>query len=241
MNELPRLSDEQYLIKIVQSFYLHYHNSIAGIKNKNSVHLATTDAYAKLVGVCKERIIGHSDIGIASFTSNEHKLNFHRQDRVVEQTKKIHKFLNIQNYSSGFDAFIFVKSPLINPFTKNVVGTKYVCEKLIVQHIKHFFINNNVLVLDLNIIKFSERETEILFFMVLGFNNHKQIALLINLFKNDDRLTHDNVRYSVKRMLKITGCFQSDDLLDCLAQSNYSFLMPKSLMRPNSFFMGLIR
>jgi DNA-binding CsgD family transcriptional regulator len=123
------MTDRDFLTTYLNSFYLQFDNDIAGIKDNQSRYLLVTQKYAKLLGFNNaSELIGLSD-GDANTSIASYEKIFYQQDRLVEQTRESLICMDNHYYGHGFDSYLFNKTPVINPRTKNVLGVRLVATK----------------------------------------------------------------------------------------------------------------
>ena len=123
------MTDREFLTTYLNSFYLQFDNDIAGVKDNQSRYLLVTQKYAELLGFdSASELLGLSD-GDANTSIAQYGEIFYQQDRLVEQTRTALVCLDNHYYKNGFDSYIFNKTPVINPRTKNVLGIRLVATK----------------------------------------------------------------------------------------------------------------
>lgn len=124
MGEVELLTDEQYLQEYIKSFYFQFEHEIAAIKDCQSLYIAATKGYVRLMGFENpEDIVGKGDEAATAETAKYAKL-FYQQDRHVESLRREITCLDNHNYAHGFDVFLFNKHPVINPHTDNILATR---------------------------------------------------------------------------------------------------------------------
>lgn len=179
--------DLSFMQNAVKGFYYGYNNShISFIKTTSSTYAAVSGQYADLVGISVDELIGKSDFELLC-EAKELAQTFYDQDRLVENTRKKHRFLDINHYATGIGIYIFRKSPIINPATNNVLGTYCIVSKFKSTSAINAFINfqnqsKKISSQDLMQYKLlTPREQETLFCVANGLTDRKLIANFLSI------------------------------------------------------------
>lgn len=238
------LSDEVFLNTFIDSFDIHYNNQMIGLKDLNNSFLIVSEQYAQLMGIQRSeltKVCKRTKNSTISLDLDARDIIIHKKYEYVIKNKRSVKYIDIHNRDGSTYAFVFTKSPLINPSTDNVVGVVHKLDKFSAPYIQHIFtqVNTNNS-LNLDDIELSDREKIILFFMSLGITNYKQIADIMTTLRENEEITHDNVKYSVKKLLKVTDTCFYNDMLNLLASNGYVFDIPESFLTKGKFFIGQV-
>lgn len=240
-------SDDEYLERSVKSMYYGYNSdSICGIKDTESVYLAVSHTYSKLVGLDQKNIIGKPETDIPCNTGSAYV--FCQQDREVESSRTKHRYLNVYDYKTGTEAHIVNKLPIINPSTNNVLGTQYVAEKLelsspiaiinkLYQHNRSFSgISLNVSAIPIASLKLTPREREVLFCISIGLTDRKTIANFLSMIHNKN-IGHDTTVKDVLHSLyqKIPHINSIQTLMEYAISNGYNQSIPESILLEGSF------
>ncbi|MDD3266003.1 MAG: hypothetical protein PHC75_02335 [Burkholderiales bacterium] len=236
------LPDDKFLSIFIDSFDIHYSTQMVGLKDLNNSFLIVSEPYAQHMGMHRSeltKVCQRAKASNISLDLDARDIVIHQKYEHVIKNKQSVKYIDIHNRDGNTHAFVFTKSPLINPSTDNVVGVIHKLDKFSVPYIQHIFTQTNTNnSMDLNTTEFSDRERIILFFMSLGITNYKQIADIMTALRDGEEITHDNIKYSVKKLLKITDTCFYNDMLNSLASSGYIFDVPESFLTKGKFFIG---
>lgn len=240
------MTDHDFLTTYLNSFFLQFDNDIAGIKDNQSRYLLVTQKYAELLGFnSASELIGLSD-GDANTSSASYEKIFYQQDRLVEQTREPLVCMDNHYYGHGFDSYIFNKTPVINPRTKNVLGVRLVATKpllllpvrLALEMQRTSFINHsqspevgNNQKLD---IKLTERQHLVLF-LVLNGCSQGEIVKTFRLLQ--EQITEAAVK-DVMRVLKIKfNVSNKDELIKKTIKNGLHTHVPAKLILQGSFIL----
>lgn len=184
--------DDSFLYEVVKGFYYGYnnnHNSF--IKTTSSTYAAVSKQFAELVGLNVESLIGKSDFEIICGAKEQAQM-FYDQDRLVEMTRKKHRFLDINNYATGIGIYIFRKSPILNPATNNILGTYCIISKFKGSSAINAFLNfqnRGVNISQRDLIRYNSltsREQETLFCVANGLTDRKLIANFLSVIQKKE-------------------------------------------------------
>lgn len=234
------LTDEEFLKVFIDSFDVHYNELMVGLKDLNNNFLIVSKKYASHMGMHRAELTKvcqrvKSDNHLIGLDARD--IALHEKYEEVIRTKKSLKYVDIHNKDGDTYAFVFLKAPVINPDTENVVGVIHKLEKFFVPYIQHLFVPSSDIG-SVNLTKISDREQTVLFFMSLGIINYKQIADIMTKLRGGDEISHDNIKYSAKKLLKLTDTAFYSDMLNKLAANGYIFDIPKTFLKKGTFFIG---
>lgn len=236
------LSDEKFLSLFIDSFDIHYNSQIVGLKDLNNSFLIASEKYAQHMDIHRSeltKVCQRVKSNNISLDLDARDIIIHKKYEYVIKNKQSVKYIDIHNKDGNTHAFVFTKSPLINPSTDNVVGVIHKLDKFFVPYIQHLFVQNTEPIsIDINEISLSDREKTILFFMSLGIANYKQIADIMTNLRGEEEITHDNIKYSIKKLLKLTDTYFYSDMINKLAANSYTFDIPKSFLKKGTFFIA---
>lgn len=168
-----------------------------GCKDENSVFMYANREYGTIIGLKNhEDVIGKTDFDMPCDTINFAEM-FREQDKKVIQTLAPMKILDIHPFSGGqWKAYIFTKTPLLDD-NKVCVGTIFhgidvtnvttleigsILSRMTTEKTSNDLIGQNSYMLNtkFNNIKLTERQSEVIFYILRG-KTAKQISLFLNL------------------------------------------------------------
>lgn len=239
------LADHQFLKSYLESFYKIYAHEIAYIKNIDSKYVGATSSFAKLVGVKPLDIIMSTDFQLPCISN--HAEFYNNYDKIIWNQKKQMTFLDINEWATGTDMYIFHKKPIINPYSGNVVGIfcygeKYKNNNLLktfldmhrTHHKKHYHIYDT----STTKINLGAIQSEILFCMLLGFKEDKIITQFINNIKNSS-YTKVTVNNAMKELFKKFNTNSRDKLIQLAFSENYHLNIPKTFVKYGSYLIDM--
>lgn len=240
------MTDRDFLTTYLNSFYLQFDNDIAGIKDNQSRYLLVTQKYAELLGFDNaSELIGLSD-GDTNTPIARYEEIFYYQDRLVEQTRASLLCMDNHYYSYGFDSYIFNKTPVINPRTKNVLGVRLVATKpLLLLPVRLALEMQQASVVKHSLspeigrqqkldIKLSERQHLVLFLVLNGYSQG-DIVKTFQLLQ--EQITEAAVK-DVMRVLKIKFDVKNkDELIKKAIRNGLHTHVPAKLIMQGSFIL----
>lgn len=202
-----------------------------GIKTTSSVFYYANAAYLELVGMKGRDITGLSDAEIPCDTA-EFAGEFSNQDRVAEQSESGLIALDIHNFSSGFSAYTFKKTPLRLP-SGELFGTvfhgqvaNHSLESVISAdfHTKSNSTRSVEIGTEMRPVALTELQSMVLFFLLRG-RTSKEIAIYL---KRSPR----SVDHAVERLVGRFAHFavtNRQQLTEVAMMLGYFDVYPKSL------------
>ena len=158
-------------------------DQMLGIKDINSINIYCSKAFANALGVLETDVIGKH------FCTNHILDIVTNEDQLVFKTRKLHAFLKIYKFHNIIKPLIFIKSPIINPDTKNVIGLfLQVLEYSIAKDFRmqvcglyNIFATKEKELH--NIIKLTKREKQVVFFFLAHLSSQEIADMLYQLEK----------------------------------------------------------
>jgi len=191
-------------------------NVIFGAKYIDSMHIVSTDAYAKLVGLEHgEEVENRFDRDMPCEGTAEFAEHFVREDHDLITNPDINKnisILNIHNYSDGIKAMVFKKNILKHHPTKSILGLLYSAYEvelnrffmLIPNYIGEFGTGCSMEStggrIKIDNVRLTEKDHEICFLLAMNWD-FKQIADFLNKYRpNKIPRTADTIYKSNNRI-----------------------------------------
>ncbi len=213
-------------------------SGVWGCKDENSVFMYANEEYGKIIGLKHHyEVIGRTDFDMPCETVNCAHL-FQLQDKEVILTSKKMRILDIHPFAGHeWRAYIFTKVPLIDE-TNKVIGTIFHGADITSSNIIELGcilskISDNksgdeslgqssyLLGKNLDKLKLSDRQTEILFYLLRG-KTVKKIALLLNI---SPRTTEDYLEQLKNKF----NAINKHELIDKAINLGYLNLIPERL------------
>ena len=241
------LNDEKYFQNVISSFYFSYgFKHIAYIKTTSSTYAAVSKQFADLVGLSPEHLLGKSDFEIQCGAKNLAKV-FYDQDRLVENTRKKRKFLDINNYASGVGVYIFRKIPIINPSSNSVLGTHCVISLFKSNSPINTLLNfnngrENILSKqDVQLYNtLTTREKEVLFCIVNGLTDRKLISSFLSTIHNKSIGADSTIRNILSSLYNKLPCVNTiSSIHNYVIQRSCYRLIPNSILNASNQFVGI--
>ena len=224
-------------------YMINYHYEPMGCKDLESRHIFCNAAFANLVGLKHQNdVIGRLDSDMPCETADQ-ATNFQEQDQHVILNKSQLRALDIHPFSSGWQAFIFTKIPLINEKNKDeIIGTIYHGRDL--SNHKDILAAGNMLIktkkessrsdqISYQIASpddpvysalggLTERQTAVLFLTVRG-KNARQIALILDISTR-------TVETYLNRIKLAFSAQNRSELVDVAISSGFGNVIPTCLL-----------
>jgi len=239
------LSDAEYLEQFASYIYRFRSNEICGIKDVNSIHVLSTKPGAFLLGWEKpQKMVGRSDFEVPWHTAQYANI-FYKQDREVEQIRKIKSFLDIHEFPCGLRTLRFIKFPIINPTTNKVLGTIFKGESFNIHSIfktivdihkrKYGTYSSMSIVNSIDNLNLTPLEFEVLFCICLGISNKKSIASFLTYVYGKDISHESTVNEAFRRLYRKLNCSNTAQLLEFAVFNNLHLQIPQSFIKIGSF------
>jgi hypothetical protein len=183
MDKKSLVKNQQFLQAIISAVKListAMPMHMLGIKDINSVNVYCSKCFADAIGVAEESIIGHT------FCPNPILEIVVNEDRQVFQSRRLHSFLKINKFHNMIKPLIFIKLPLINPDTDDVVGLlfqvfEYGIANDFNQQIGSLYNMFSATSKKLSQIKLSRREKQVVFFFMAHLSSQEIADMLYQL------------------------------------------------------------
>ncbi len=205
-----------------------------GIKDINSVHLYCSKYFLEeVLAIDPSRIIGRLNIedDTQRFSPIDQII---AEDQGIVKRRKSQAFLKLNNFNDGIKPRIFIKSPIINPATNNVVGLIYqgmdwslinFNQQLIKAH--QLFKPHNKEMQDLP--KLTKREKQIIFFFLAKLGSQEIADILYTIEnKHISKSTIDSI--FIDRLYIKFDVNNRQALYNKLLQLGYDRLIPSDLL-----------
>lgn len=219
-------------------------NDILGIKDINSRHVISTNAYAKIVALKNGvEVEGKLDFDMPCQGTAEYAPQYVKEDQELLNALNVHKqisVLNVHHYSDGLKARIFKKRILHHEPTKSILGTIYSgydvelkdFVSLIPNYIIQFGSTGSLKVIDYSStdkLNLNEYEQEICFLLLLNWTP-RQIAEFMNIFKpeNSERTLDTIIKKKNYICQKLGIPNKTECLCEYLVSINFHSNIPKS-------------
>lgn len=234
---MQQQDDQEFLKSFINSVDILANalpKQLIGIKDTNSVHIYCSKYFLNDV-LCVD---AHTILGKATLLDDPTRLTPYEQmleeDQRIINKRTSQAYLKLNNFNDGIKPRIFIKSPIINPATNNVVGVMYqgfdwslvnFNQQLIKAH--QLFKPQNTNTGDLP--KLTKREKQIVFFFLARLNS-QEIADILYTIENKhlSKSTIDSIfidRLYIK--FKVTN---RQALYDKLLNLGYDRLIPVDLL-----------
>lgn len=205
-----------------------------GIKDINSINIYCSPYFLnEVLAIDPNKIIGRLTIEGDStrFSPIEQLIN---EDQGIMARRKPQAFLKFNNFKDGIKPRIFIKSPIINPTTNNVVGVIYqgmdwslinFNQQLIKAHQLFKPYNKD----NLDLPKLTKREKQIVFFFLAKLSSQEIADILYTIEnKHISKSTIDSI--FIDRLYIKFGVNGRQALYDKLLQLGYDNLIPQDLL-----------
>ncbi len=231
-------------------------NDMLGIKDINSQHIISTDAYAKIVALKKgNEVEGRMDLDMPCQGTAEYAHQYVAEDKGLLSHLDIDKqisVLNIHHYGDGLKARVFKKKVLHYEPTKSILGTVYSGHdvelrdfiSVIPNFIIQFGATGSIKVIDsadTSDLNLNEYEQEICFLFLLKWEP-RQIAEFMNVFRpGKEAQTEDSIiKYKKFICHKLNIPCNAENLRDYLVSINFHNNIPKGFYNQiiGSTFIG---
>lgn len=210
-----------------------------GCKDEHSIYMYSNDAFCKLVGLpSHDDAIGRTDYEMPCDTSKCGDL-FRAQDQKVMSEQKSLKVLDVHPFAGGiWRAYIFTKIPMYDD-NRSLIGTIYhgeditnsstielstVLSKFAIDE-QYAALGQNSYMLNLNYtdIKLTERQSEVLFYMLRGKSNKKISQILC--------ISARTVEEYIEQMRHKFDALNKNELMDKAISHGFLKVIPHRLFR----------
>ena len=234
-NSISQLyNDQEYIEQLVQKFYINSFNQISVIKNSEGVYLAATSKFANLIKLTPQQIIGRR---VLPEINKAYK--FCAKDNPNLPTNFVKRYINVLNLNGQNEIYIFNHLLITNPTTTNVVGTHFFAEKFCPISIFDVMLNMHGCTSKDNAqhhLKFTKRESEILFCISIGLTSRKSIANFLSTIYKTDINPNTIVKDTLKALYAKISCGNSiHGLMEFTRRNQQISQIPPHLIRPACF------
>ncbi len=179
------MNDKQFLQAMISAVELTSSgipDQMLSIKDLNSVNLYCSKGFADAIGVAQTSIAG------STFCTGQILDIVISEDQKVFKSRKLQAFLKIDRFHNMIKPLIFIKSPIINPNTNNVVGLllqvfEYGITNNFHQQIVSLYNSFSTKAKQLVPIKLSKREKQVIFFFLAHLSS-QEIAETLHKLEN---------------------------------------------------------
>lgn len=239
------MTDHDFLAAYINSFRFHFANDIAGVKNLESRYLIVTDKYAQLLGFKNASELHGLGDGDALVSTAQFEKVFYQQDRIVEQSGTTLICLDNHFYSNGFDSYVFHKTPVINPRTRNILGVRLIASKpLLLSPIRLAIdipqvckVNPQLVTVSYSAVsnfRLTSRQHLVLFLILNGYSQGEIVQIFPLL---QEHISEPAVK-DILRVLKIKlGVNTKKELINKATRNGLHTCVPVQLMRQGSFVL----
>lgn len=177
------MDNEQFLAAVITALKLlndAIPDQMVGIKDVNSVNLYCSEAFIQALRISEADIIGKT------FCTGPILDIVIKEDQQVLSSCKLHVFLKINKFHGVIKPLIFVKAPIINPETNNVLGIflqvyEYGIANNFQQQIGQLYNMFAFKERNISTIKLSKREKQIIFFFLAHLSSQEIADMLYQL------------------------------------------------------------
>lgn len=181
-NDLPKLSDDQFIAWQIWQLDFIFEHEIVAIKNLGGEFLAFSQLFAQEFGATPD-LLGKT----GKFMSSDFDIKIYEdvdiQEKRVINGLKPQRSLCVFRNNDVIMLYDMYKRPLINPSTNNVLGVHVVISKYIPNAIRQVidtkFFNFQQNCANLVNCSLSHLQNQIIFCLILGYTTRKEITNLL--------------------------------------------------------------
>lgn len=248
-------SDKQHMTNLETSIHLLSSCSdiVMAIKDVYSTYIASSDEYAKLIGLSKkEDVKGKTDFNMPCIGTRDFAHKFVQEDKDLIRTKSQSSLttLNIHHYAEGLKALVFNKKLIINYETNSILGVflsaYYVDLESFLRLIPNFHLTTknaskkSFKSEKIQTIKLNEYEQELCYLLLMNWEL-KQIATFMNEVRPIKTIrTADTIRKKRNYICKKLNLAKEnyDGLINYLIEIDFQKQIPQAFLLRT---MGSIR
>lgn len=227
-------------VKITMQLINNIPDQILAIKNKDGLHVYASPAYCLLVGKSLENLLKLRSCSV-SLRFNHDTPQLNQPDTIeleVLTQKRSKSYIRIHDFKTGIIPRTFIKSPIIDSVTNDVIGLFVQCFEFGGTGLDQNILNIDETADYSNIVDFpvnlSKREKQLIFFCIAKLGS-QEIANMISKIENKiiSKNTIDNI-FQIQLFNKF-GVYSRQALYVKLMQLGYNKFIPKEVLTVATF------
>lgn len=206
-------------------------SQLIAIKNLQYKYVYASPAYASLVGISQDKLIGKTcrELDLKPIIETDMDQT---EDEQVILNSTVKSFIRIHNLTTGIQPRTFIKSPIVN--NGNVIGIIAQCFEFGEITNSNMFNPKNYSIYDKSLIQLTRREKQIIF-LFLNQNNSQKIANILSKMENKtiSKSTIDSIFKN--QLYSKFNVYNRDALYQKLIDLGFEKLIPKEILIAASF------
>lgn len=232
------LDDEKFLYRYLWLIHHSFIDEMLLLKNNRCEFIAFTEKMAEEFNLNPE-ILGKT-FNSAENISNHIKEEVFQQEQILLKTQKPQNSFYFYRKDDQVNNYFVRKRPLINPATKNSVGIMVVTTK-IRPNMQRQFIMKEFLGLSQQVLSSTKPnlgaiQQQILFCLLLGINNRKEIALTLSRITAKD-ISENQIKNALQSLYKEFGCSSYSQLVSLTLNGQIPFKIPENTIPPGNYLI----
>ncbi|MBP9742630.1 MAG: hypothetical protein KBD37_04650 [Burkholderiales bacterium] len=237
IEELPSLSDDQFLAwQILQLDFIFKHE-IAAIKNISGEFLAFTQFFATEFNVTPD-LLGKT----GKFISPDFDVQIYEhvdvQEKFVINKLKPQRSLCIFRKNNIIMIYDMYKRPLVNPATNNVLGVHVIISKYIPNAIRQIIdkklFKSHQYSINLANCTLSHLQNQIIFCLLLGYTTRKEITNIL-IYLTGTECSENRVKNALQALYEKFECNTPGQLIDLVISRQININIPAEIFPAGVF------
>lgn len=236
VNNLPNLTNHEYMALQIWQLKHVFHNQIASIKNTRHEFVAFTERFATEFGTDSD-LLGKTALCLAGMTKASYE-EIHAQEENLITTHQFQDSMYLLKRNKEVVDYLIRKHPLINPTTNNCVGilinTRRFVPGLFRKILQSKFLPLPKFRIQVQNPELSEQQQHIAFCLLLGFHSRKEIATLLSTVTNSS-YNETQIKNSLQALYNKFECHTPGQLLDLMTNGQISVELPAKILPEGNY------
>ena len=236
VNNLPHLTDHEYMTLQIWHLKHTFHNQIASIKNTKHEFVAFTERFATEFGANSD-LLGKTAENLPGMTNSSYSEIYAQEEKLITIQQFQDSMYLLKRNKEVVD-YIIRKHSLVNPATNACVGilinTRRFVPGLFRKILQNKFLPAPKFRVMVQHPELSEQQQHIAFCLLLGFHSRKEIATLLSTVTNSN-YNETQIKNSLQALYNKFECHTPGQLLDLMTNGQISLELPANILPEGNY------
>lgn len=236
IDNLPNLTDHEYMTLQIWLLKNVFNNQIASIKNNNHEFVAFTDKFATEFGANDDLLCKAASL-LPGMNDNDY-IEIHNQEEMIIKSREFQNSMYLLKKDNKVINYIMRKHPLVNPATNNCVGILINTRRFIPDLFRRVMLSKFIPLPKSNLEtcppELSEQQKQVAFCLLLGFHSRKEIATVLSTM-NKSEYNETQIKNTLQALYNKFECHTPGQLLDLISAGKISIELPASIILTGNY------